>query len=328
MEFKNPQISIIVPVYNVEEYLSQCVVSILDQTFTNFEVILIDDGSEDNSGHICEEFAKKDERVRVFHKVNGGVSSARNLGLRYAKGDWICFVDSDDLLPCSSLQIFLSHVREDIDLVMAGYVIMKTNGDIVESPKKHTSCMLGYQEALREMYHATDFNYQGYLWCKMFRNSVILHNKISFNESISFNEDRLFIVNYICHSKKNIAYTTSSVYNYILRDSGVMSSILKGYNRKFATDFDAFVQMRDAIISSTRNNELDKLSLEGICNSYMSNHKMMLDFKEYDSRIHKHMLKKMLLKGAIPTYFRILLKPFLGYIGLLLFPKLIIGRKS
>lgn len=110
MEFKNPHISIIVPVYNVEEYLNQCVVSILGQTFTNFEVILIDDGSEDNSGHICEEFAKKDERVRVFHKVNGGVSSARNLGLRYAKGDWICFVDSDDLLPCSSLQIFLSHV--------------------------------------------------------------------------------------------------------------------------------------------------------------------------------------------------------------------------
>ena len=96
MYIPNPKISVIVPVYNVEKYLHRCVDSILAQTFNDFELLLIDDGSKDKSGAICDEYAAKDSRVRVFHKENGGVSSARNLGLENAKGDWIIFIDSDD----------------------------------------------------------------------------------------------------------------------------------------------------------------------------------------------------------------------------------------
>lgn len=92
----NPKISVIVPVYNTEKYLHRCIDSILAQTFTDFELLLIDDGSKDNSGTICDEYAAKDSRVRVFHKENGGVSSARNMGLDNASGEWITFVDSDD----------------------------------------------------------------------------------------------------------------------------------------------------------------------------------------------------------------------------------------
>ena len=91
-----PKISVIVPVYNVEKYLRRCVDSILTQTFTDFEVLLIDDGSTDGSGKICDEYAKKDKRVRVFHKENGGVSSARNLGLDNVRGRYVTFVDADD----------------------------------------------------------------------------------------------------------------------------------------------------------------------------------------------------------------------------------------
>ena len=91
-----PKISVIVPVYNVEKYLPRCIDSILSQTFTDFELLLIDDGSPDNCGKICDEYAAKDSRVRVFHKPNGGVSSARNLGLDNARGEWIAFIDSDD----------------------------------------------------------------------------------------------------------------------------------------------------------------------------------------------------------------------------------------
>ena len=93
---ENPKITVIVPVYNTEKYLRRCVDSILAQTFTDFELLLIDDGSTDGSGAICDEYAKKDSRVRVFHKEIGGVSSARNLGLDKAYGEWISFVDSDD----------------------------------------------------------------------------------------------------------------------------------------------------------------------------------------------------------------------------------------
>lgn len=91
-----PKISIIVPVYNVEKYLRRCIDSILAQTFTDFELLLIDDGSKDYSGAICDEYAEKDNRIRVFHKENGGVSSARNMGIDNAKGDRFSFVDADE----------------------------------------------------------------------------------------------------------------------------------------------------------------------------------------------------------------------------------------
>lgn len=102
-----PQISVIVPVYNAERYLHRCVDSILSQTFSNFELLLINDGSKDSSGAICDEYAAKDPRVRVFHKENGGVSSARNLGLDNACGEWIAFVDSDDWISENYLESML-----------------------------------------------------------------------------------------------------------------------------------------------------------------------------------------------------------------------------
>src|SRR5690606_27273688 len=91
-----PKVSVIIPVYNAEKYLRECIDSVLAQTFDDFELLLINDGSTDGSGKICDEYAQKDARVKVFHKENGGVSSARNLGLDNAKGEWITFIDSDD----------------------------------------------------------------------------------------------------------------------------------------------------------------------------------------------------------------------------------------
>ena len=93
-----PKISVIVPVYNTEKYLHRCIDSVLAQTFTDWELLLIDDGSKDTSGSICDKYAAKDKRIRVFHKENGGVSSARNLGRDYAQGEWVTFVDSDDYI--------------------------------------------------------------------------------------------------------------------------------------------------------------------------------------------------------------------------------------
>ena len=101
----SPMFSIIIPVYNVENELARCIDSIINQTFGNFELILVDDGSPDNSGSICDEYAKNDSRVQVIHKANGGVSSARNTGLKIAKGEYIWFVDSDDYVETNSFKI-------------------------------------------------------------------------------------------------------------------------------------------------------------------------------------------------------------------------------
>ena len=111
-----PKVSVIVPVYKAEKYLRKCVDSILAQTFRDFEVLLVDDGSPDKSGEICEEYAKKDPRVRVFHKENGGVSSARNKGIDEARGEWITFVDADDWLSLETFEC-LSTYFKDYDVI-------------------------------------------------------------------------------------------------------------------------------------------------------------------------------------------------------------------
>lgn len=118
-----PKISVIVPVYNTEKYLDRCIQSILAQTYTDFELLLIDDGSTDSSGAICDRYAEQDSRVRVFHKENGGVSSARNLGLDNAKGDWIGWVDSDDYIhPAMYFDLYGAAVKENADIVYCNYV--------------------------------------------------------------------------------------------------------------------------------------------------------------------------------------------------------------
>src|SRR5690606_27364966 len=120
--FIMPKVSVIIPVYNAEKYLRECLDSVLAQTFTDFEVLLINDGSTDASGKICDEYAEKDSRIKVFHKENGGVSSARNLGLDNAKGEWISFVDSDDTIEQETLATLANEVKDlDIDGVIFGY---------------------------------------------------------------------------------------------------------------------------------------------------------------------------------------------------------------
>ena len=121
-------ISIIVPVYNVEQYLSRCVDSLVNQTYHNIEIILVDDGSPDRSGEICDEYAKKDKRVKVIHQSNGGLSDARNTALDIAKGDYLMFVDSDDWIEPTMYEEMLSFMeKEQLDLVECGINLVTNN---------------------------------------------------------------------------------------------------------------------------------------------------------------------------------------------------------
>ena len=113
-------VSCIIPVYNTEKYLPRCIESVLAQTFVDWEMLLIDDGSTDASGSICDEYAAKDERIRVFHKENGGISSARNVGLNYAQGEWIFFFFCDYSLPKTSLESLLSR-SSDANIIAGGF---------------------------------------------------------------------------------------------------------------------------------------------------------------------------------------------------------------
>lgn len=126
----SPTISVIIPVYNAEKYLRRCIDSVLSQTFTDFELLLIDDGSKDKSGAICDEYAAKDSRVRVFHKENGGVSSARNMGLDNACGNYIAFVDADDWIDGNMYYEMFAAINESkSDIVCCDYLYEYENGD-------------------------------------------------------------------------------------------------------------------------------------------------------------------------------------------------------
>lgn len=144
----NSTVSIIVPVYKVEKYLPKCIDSILAQTFSDFELLLVDDGSPDNSGKICDEYAKRDSRIRVFHKPNGGVSSARNLGLDEARGEWVTFVDADDWLD-SNCMAKCSEQFEKSDIIRFGMALIgKTPDEITVKHVKSACNKDEYLEAL------------------------------------------------------------------------------------------------------------------------------------------------------------------------------------
>lgn len=206
---KVPLISIIVPVYNSESTLNRCVDSILNQIFYDWELLLIDDGSIDESGKICDQYAVIDSRIKAFHKENGGVSSARNLGLDYAKGEWITFCDSDDFVYSNWLKIYVDNISDGIDLICQEF---ECNKAIKQNDKKifginYKGCV---QNGVSLLY---ENDILGYLWVKLFKRSVIEFHKLRFDTHFNYWEDQEFCFRYFSYIK-NIVCTKDVGYYY------------------------------------------------------------------------------------------------------------------
>lgn len=189
----NANISIIVPVYNAEKTLHRCVNSIINQSYKCWELLLVNDGSTDNSATICDEYALLDKRIKVFHKKNEGVSCARNVGVDNATGEWITFVDSDDWLDSEAL--FYYKQEEDVDLVLSAIFSHekgKCNKIILEKMKCHQLNTIGRVLSLLN-------NYVGLTtpWAKLLKKSILLNHNLRFDEKIVSGEDTLFIYKYL-----------------------------------------------------------------------------------------------------------------------------------
>lgn len=222
-------ISVIIPVYNAEQYLSECIGSILSQSMKDFELLLIDDGSIDNSGAICDRFAAFDERIRVFHSQNGGVSRARNLGLDNARGQFVVFVDSDDWVEASHLQQFIdsgigvdgvafSNLFEE----RAGSMGKKGRITTFNMPDWHvaggrTACMAVVAELLRGRCFGWTCN-------KMFARATIERLGLRFDERLRYAEDEIFTAQYCTHIT-HIVTNPRPTYHYRY----VASSLLHGH---------------------------------------------------------------------------------------------------
>lgn len=194
------EVSIIVPVYNVEKYISNCIDSLINQTYKNIEVILVDDGSCDNSYSICEEYSKKYSYIKVYHKKNGGPSSARNYGIEKANGEYICFVDSDDYVSEKYIENLLI---DDFDLSFGGFVDVcgdrKIEKQICNQIEKYYD-----KDIYVKLLENTEIDLFNSPWCKLFKKSIIEKNNIKYDESLHMGEDLIFNINYLKYCKSLI----------------------------------------------------------------------------------------------------------------------------
>lgn len=217
------RLSIIVPVYNAEAYLDRCVASVLDQEFGAYELILVDDGSTDASGDMCDGFASEDSRIRTIRKSNGGVSSARNAGLEIAEGEYVMFLDSDDVLLPYALEDLMSSVSGTEDMLVGGYAVFVGGKPVKDLRPDSTKIYWGadypvfFQENLRRNCEMLDAP-----WAKLFRRSAI--GFVRFNENLNYAEDKLFVFTMLsrCSSIKTLS---SAVYGYHIHEGSLGSDL-------------------------------------------------------------------------------------------------------
>lgn len=192
-------ISIIVPVYKAEKFISRCVDSVIAQTYQDWELLLVDDGSPDQSGVICDNYSRNDQRIKVFHKQNGGVSSARNLGIENAQGEWITFLDADDYILTDFLSHLADKIQPGIDLIISG---SKRFGD--SSLDNSIPCDCEYDSNLliinKINVKQEDYVFHGtcsYPWGKLLRTSVVKQHHLCFDTSMKVSEDTCFMLKYL-----------------------------------------------------------------------------------------------------------------------------------
>lgn len=214
-------ISVIVPVYNMEQYLEQCLESIVKQTYSDLEILLINDGSNDKSGIICEQWAKQDRRIRVYHKENGGLSDARNMGLEYAKGEYLCFVDSDDYMEADMLEKLLDALENNAaEIAVCNFVYEYLNGQECrhhESRISKNMVMTGREFMILTQKEKGSFGVV--VWNKLFQKEIF--QNIRFPKG-KFHEDE-FVFHQIMYSRKKICCIPTVGYHYVQRRYSITS---------------------------------------------------------------------------------------------------------
>ncbi len=244
-------ISIIVPVYNVEQYLKECLDSLISQTYKNIEIIIVDDGSTDKSGTICDKYAKKDNRIKVVHKENGGVSSARNTGISIANGEYITFVDSDDYIYKDAIyNLYDSCINSNSDMAIGGVKDFKDGKIVCTSLKKNK--ILNTEEALKYFFNEKYFKCT--VWAKIYKKSLMVNER--FDENIKLIEDFEFSYRIMKKVNKVALNTCTYVYAYRIRNNSLMR---QKYNKKFENEIDLSEKVLEdvsKIYPSLKNNAI------------------------------------------------------------------------
>lgn len=210
------KVSVVVPVYNCEKYLNKCLESISSQSYSDLEIILVDDGSTDSSGAICDAFAQKDGRFKAYHKLNGGVSDARNFGLEKASGEYITFVDSDDYILSDAVKKAEEYMLQSVDLIFfAPTESMLKIGYEKFTPLTRSEVIENYSVWQKYFYSP---------WSKFFKKSIIVEHGLKFNEQMKYNEDAEFIHRYLSFCFK-VCFVNDYFYIYTVRKGSLSHSM-------------------------------------------------------------------------------------------------------
>ena len=303
-----PAISIIIPVYKSERTLYRCIDSVLAQTFINFEVLLIDDGSPDNSGKICDEYAIKDSRIKVIHKENGGVSSARQCGIEVAKGEYTIHVDSDDWVESNMLEVLYQKAKhENADMVICDYYEEYGKSTLY---KKQTPTNYTPYQIIKDLFQQL----HGSCWNKLIKSACYKGHNIHFPKDINIMEDKIFIIQ-TCYFMDKIVYLNKGFYHYdrtneesITHNPHKLCTGLIAYN--IMSDFYRKNQITNRLLlEGLRSFQITTLSWVAL---YGKKENKQIKYQDYISLLpHIYRLKNLAWSHKLALYFRILRLDFM-----------------
>lgn len=251
-----PLVSVVIPIYNVEKYIKKCVDTIVNQTYKNLEIILVDDGSPDNSGYIADSYASSDHRIKVVHKKNGGLSDARNTGMEISNGDYICFVDSDDYIELDMIEKVLEKaLTTDSDVILFGLYneVLDEHEEIIEQERVFID-----NANLQLMTSVI-----GYAWNKLYKSAFLKSKNFAFQKSLSLIEDIIFNEKIFLNANK-IEYLKDPLYHYINRNRPTL--VKKYYEDSYKLHKMGFQARRNVVLKLFGENYLTK---EILSNSYI-----------------------------------------------------------
>lgn len=253
--------SIIVPIYDVEKYIHKCLDSIINQTYHDIEIILVDDESPDNCPKICDKFEQKDKRIKVIHKKNGGLSDARNAGLKIATGDYVLFVDSDDYIDTKTCENFLIYTNSNVDVIIGNAIVEKENISFMD----HILCndiMTGKEYLLKAYKHGKA---PMAAWLNLYRREFLIDNNLYFKYGI-LHEDEQFTPRVLLKAD-TVIITNINFYHYIIRENSITT---KKDKRKNASDLYDTCRELELTYRKLENDELRIFLLNSLSDKYLS----------------------------------------------------------
>jgi glycosyltransferase involved in cell wall biosynthesis len=279
----NLLVTIVIPAYNLESLVGKAIESAVNQTYRNLEILVVDDGSTDGTGAVCDEWAKKDARVRVVHQKNAGLSAVRNLGFKIAKGEYIRFLDADDEIPLESTQFMVdAFAQTNADVVSFGYSSISSDRNATRDfiPQKgilQTYDIAKHWFATSHIQGDLPFWALWVIWLPCFKRRAVLESNVLSNENLQFHEDRDFMLRYFLHSQK-ISYHSKLVYNYYIRDQkGNLSHTQYAY-----ADSAAFYLDLAECFAQNKKNEQDLyVFLQDFFQPFFEELEQMIDYTHY-----------------------------------------------